>query len=128
MNRKEIAKKFREAADNKNLTPEQEDDAVRLYLCLFFRLFLFTNSFCELLLGLLRYIEKLEMLHTIDWAEATRYTLEKIPDCQARLRENNHGEMVPSVNLTGCPAALQIWVAEHTDICSKGATTCDAHI
>lgn len=64
--KKDIATKFKEVVDIKDLTPEQEDDAIHSFLCLLFSCFLFTNSFFKLLSSLLRYIKELEMLHMID--------------------------------------------------------------
>lgn len=89
-------------------TNEQEDVLVRLYLCLLFNCFLFTNELCKLVLGLLRYIEELDMLHALDCiATITRYTLGNISNYHDQVNRREDGESGPKFRLNGCPSALQ---------------------
>lgn len=80
--------------------------------------FLLTNTHYHLRKGLLRYIENLGDLHKFNWAEAIlKCTMEKISHYLQRVREREDGG--EAVYLIGCPAVLQMWVCEHSEIAQQ---------
>lgn len=79
MNWLDISKKFKQLAKRSFKDPKWDDDCVHFYMCLMFNTFLFTNTYCNLKSGLLRYIEELHRLKRLDWANAVvQCTLENI--------------------------------------------------
>lgn len=100
---------FRELANSSANSPVDEDDVVRLYLCMLFSGFLFTNARCTLRRKITYFIEDLNDIRLYNWAGAVRdVTFSNIEYCRTRVVERENGGRGASVYMMGCPAALMV--------------------
>ncbi|KMZ63668.1 hypothetical protein ZOSMA_3G01500 [Zostera marina] len=121
LTRQKIGVMFRELANSMGNSSVDEEDIVRLYLCLLFSGFLFTNARCTLRRKIIGYIEDLQDISSYNWAGAVRdVTFSNIDYCRTRVLERERGGRAASVYMMGCPAALMVWALEHTHVAEPG--------
>ncbi|KMZ56090.1 hypothetical protein ZOSMA_99G00200 [Zostera marina] len=121
LTRQKIGVLFRELANSMGNSNVDEDDIVRLYLCLLFSGFLFTNARATLRRKIIGFIENLEDISSYNWAGAIRdVTFSNIDYCRTRVLEREAGGRAASVYMMGCPAALMVWALEHTYVAEPG--------
>ncbi|KMZ69272.1 hypothetical protein ZOSMA_219G00060 [Zostera marina] len=121
LTRQKLGLMFRDLANSMGNSNVEEDDIVRLYLCLLFSGFLFTNARCTLRRKIISFIEDLEDISSYNWAGAVRdVTLSNIDYCRTRVLERERGGRAASVYMMGCPAALMVWALEHTYVADPG--------
>ncbi|KMZ68961.1 hypothetical protein ZOSMA_225G00280 [Zostera marina] len=121
LTRQKIGVLFRELANSMGNSNVEEDDIVRLYLCLLFSGFLFTNARATLRRKIISFIENLEDISSYNWAGAVRdVTFSNIDYCRTRVLEREAGGRAASVYMMGCPAALMVWALEHTYVAEPG--------
>ncbi|KMZ66264.1 hypothetical protein ZOSMA_2G02750 [Zostera marina] len=121
LTRQKIGVMFRDLAKNMGNSTVDEDDIVRMYLCLLFSGFLFTNARCTLRRKIISFIEDLDDISSYNWAGAVRdVTFSNIDYCQTRVLERERGGRAVSVYMMGCPAALMVWALEHTHVAEPG--------
>ncbi|KMZ62208.1 hypothetical protein ZOSMA_483G00060 [Zostera marina] len=112
---------FRDLANSLGNSSVEEDDIVRLYLCLLFSGFLFTNARCTLRRKIISFIEDLQDISSYNWAGEVRdVTFSNIDYCRTRVLERERGGRGASVYMMGCPAALMVWALEHTYVAEPG--------
>ncbi|KMZ65677.1 hypothetical protein ZOSMA_313G00270 [Zostera marina] len=107
LTRQKIGVMFRDLANSLANSAVDEDDVVRLYLCLLFSSFLFTNARCTLRRKIISFIEDLDDIRFYNWAGAVRdVTFSNIDYCRTRVLERENGGRAAPVYMMGCPAAL----------------------
>ncbi|KMZ67795.1 hypothetical protein ZOSMA_259G00190 [Zostera marina] len=121
LTRQKIGVMFRDLANSMGHSTVDEEDIVRLYLCLLFSGFLFTNARCTLRRKIISYIEDLDDISSYNWAGAVRdVTFSNIEYCRTRVLERERGGHAAFVYMMGCPAALMVWALEHTHVAEPG--------
>ncbi|KMZ65847.1 hypothetical protein ZOSMA_30G01280 [Zostera marina] len=121
LTRQKIGVMFRDLANSMGNSSVDEEDIVRLYLCLLFSGFLFTNARCTLRRKIISYIEDLDDISSYNWAGAVRdVTFSNIDYCRTRVLERERGGRAASVYMMRCPAALMVWALEHTHVAEPG--------
>ncbi|KMZ68730.1 hypothetical protein ZOSMA_22G00140 [Zostera marina] len=121
LTRQKIGVMFRDLANSLANSSVDEGDVVRLYLCLLFSDFLFTNARCTLRRKIISFIEDLEDIRSYNWAGAIQdVTFSNIDYCRTRVLERESGGRAASVYMMGCPAALMVWALEHTRVAEPG--------
>ncbi|KMZ69875.1 hypothetical protein ZOSMA_204G00100 [Zostera marina] len=121
LTRQKLGLMFRDLTNSMGNSNVEEDDIVRLYLCLLFSGFMFTNARCTLRRKIINFIEDLEDISSYNWAGAVRdVTFSNIDYCRTRVLEREGGGRAASVYMMGCPAALMVWALEHTYVAEPG--------
>ncbi|KMZ73199.1 hypothetical protein ZOSMA_151G00320 [Zostera marina] len=121
LTRQKIGIMFRDLANSMGNSTVDEEDIVRMYLCLLFSGFLFTNARCTLRRKIISFIEDLDDISSYNWAGAVRdVTFSNIDYCRTRVLERERGGRAASVYMMGCPAALMVWALEHTHVAEPG--------
>ncbi|KMZ64912.1 hypothetical protein ZOSMA_344G00020 [Zostera marina] len=92
---------------------ENVDDLCRLWLVLLFSTFLLPSSKMGLNGRVLSYIDNLNELHLINWAECVRYLIFlNMSDCKRVVLKCEEDKIISKPYLFGCALVLNIWLRE----------------